>query len=227
MTDTTETDRYDAMRAELTTAKAMRPGEPRNDLVRLTTAHALVDIAESLSTMSLESLLAMQSAGVLERQPDEGVDGGPERTGEPDPDDPETWPLDIDDQVMLKAALAEVPTLENGQPAEGAEVSVGVITALGVTEGTDYALVEWPDGTSNKVWLADLVRVLDAIVTPAGESEVDIEPDTEPDPRDLVDELDADFEGDRHPGAASGLAALKALEGKGGKSGKAKNKGKG
>ena len=110
----------------------------------------------------------------------------------------------------------------------------GEIRSFGQSEGAFYADVLFAGGAESRVWLSNLTRLVGdddamqeaaerSIEAIAAESEREVGPDGEPvgDPEreddepertDLVDDIDADFDGDRPPAAATALDVLKANE---------------
>ena len=113
----------------------------------------------------------------------------------------------------------------------------GEIRSFGQSEGEYYADVLFAGGAESRVWLSNLTRLVGderdddamqeaaerSIEAIAVESEREVGPDGEPvgDPEreddepertDLVDDIDADFDGDRPPAAATALDVLKANE---------------
>ena len=113
----------------------------------------------------------------------------------------------------------------------------GEIRSFGQSEGAFYADVLFAGGAESRVWLSNLTRLVGderdddamqeaaerSIEAVAAESEREVGPDGEPvgDPEreddepertDLVDDIDADFDGDRPPAAATALDVLKANE---------------
>ena len=113
----------------------------------------------------------------------------------------------------------------------------GEIRSFGQSEGAFYADVLFAGGAESRVWLSNLTRIVGderdddamqeaaerSIEAIAAESEREVGPDGEPvgDPEreddepertDLVDDIDADFDGDRPPAAATALDVLKANE---------------
>lgn len=203
-------------------------------------AAALVDIAESLRTLALESNFAMQRAGVLTL----------DLKAEPDVED-ESEGERID-------AIVNAPegTRVRGLGRDDSVLPVlGTLTATherGIDQGEPWVTVIWDDDAAedggrrvfaSQLAIADtLADIRDSTVPLVGvatESEAsalrtDEDEDGEPAtggyelddaPREQsqyekamiergehVDDLDADFDGDRHPAAEDALAALKARE---------------
>lgn len=93
----------------------------------------------------------------------------------------------------------------------------GEVVGFGTSEGAIYADVLFAGGSRSRCWLDTLTRLVgdEAEIAEAVEASLEAvrdEPSAEPDPSDLVDDVDADFEGDPHTEAAAALERLKAGE---------------
>lgn len=148
-------------------------------------AAALLDIAVSLNALAGIALNDFELGAKDERRTVDDPDDGE--------DEREVEELDIGDLVVKEA---------DPEPRE-----VGIVTALGFSEGELYAVVRWdrgapasdpvPGATESKVWLKHLVK-LDSVPETFGGGEFPVQPegvtaDDEADARDMVDDLDADF----------------------------------
>jgi hypothetical protein len=126
---------YDDLRAELDSTKHVNNASERERIVGTVAAKALVDIAETLS-----SLLAVVSMpAVIEGYADHEPDAEPQADTTAAEQAPR--PLEVGDTVT-----AETSHL------------IGTIVELGESEGEPIAVVEWPDGSTTKVWVSVLVR---------------------------------------------------------------------
>jgi hypothetical protein len=170
----------------------------RNQLAIVQTA-ALVDIADSLRTLAVESAIAMGKAGAFEGLDDE--------------------PTAPDSLAILNVEAGQIVTTFAG--VEGA-----LTGESGVSEGQAWveALVEH-DGHDHerRIWVSQIVSIRNP--EPAedyagsegnGELETLTEALTEDvaeyraSAEELVDDIDADFDGDSHTAATTAVEALKA-----------------
>jgi len=177
-------------------------------------AAALVDIATSLRVIANESAAAMLPAGSVEYFEGEGFEPGGEDDG------PRDFLL-VGDIVHLVGQT---------EPGEVESFSFD-------GDGAPTAVVNFGDGATREYYHSALVRMvgdkgrypelLEALIEasddPAGEIsdeeeaadpdlvDLDAEAD-EPSPADLVDDIDADFEGEPHPAAESAVDVLRANE---------------
>lgn len=181
----------------------------RRELATIQTA-ALIDIADSLRTLAIESALAMGKAGVFD-----ALDTTYETAGD--------GSAPIDSVAILNAEEGTRVRLPNGSGP------IGKLTGnTGVSEGAAWAEVEVDLGDTNmtrRYWASDLdiVPTIDLNASPfrSPDPHVDDEPIGEPPVAADADDLDADFDGDNHSAASDAVAALKARR-KAAKKGKAK-----
>lgn len=178
--------KIDAARLELAKSGAINLESTRRATVAEITAAALLDIASSLRLVAAEAGLAMAGSGMF---------SDPYADVEPEPVTDETRDfLVIGDLVHLR-----------GQDR------TGEVVKLGFSEDEVVADVVFvgDDGPS-RLFARDLVRLRgdEATVEEAAKDEVESAVAEE----DLVDDIDADFDGDTHEAAASALDLLKANE---------------
>ena len=187
-------------------------------------AAALVDIATSLRVIANESAAAMLPAASVDYFGEaEGFEPGGEDDGfEPGGED--DGPRDF----LLVGDIVHLV----GQTEPGEIESFGFDG-----DGAPTAVVNFGDGATREYYHSALVRMvgdegrdpelLEALIEagddPAGEIsdeeeaadpdlvDLDAEAD-EPSPADLVDDIDADFEGEPHPAAESAVDVLRANE---------------
>lgn len=186
----------------------------RRAVVAEVTAAALLDIADSLRVVRDEALAAMS-----DNDPDylEPTDEAAVTGGEP---------------------VADVLTVGDLVTVDGMD-EPGEITGYGASEGSIYVDVRFASGAESRAWIETVHRLVgddgdkpDPLATidpPAIEivsaerviemaGGITIEPEDPdagvpaPEPEDLVDDIDADFDGDQHPAAMSALDVLKANE---------------
>lgn len=163
----------------------------RAETIALVTAAAQLDIAVSLSAI----VTGLATGGLwLDDERQTGPDGEP--MGDPERGDgtPDEQPLEVGDWVLPR----------DREPDEF--TGPFSIAAIGVSEGRDIATL----GNGNKVWLDLLERVAaperetdpegfdldtpDLDELPEGDLEPDAEDDDPPSGRDMVDDIDADFD---------------------------------
>lgn len=208
----------DVAAAELKATSLIQNEGVRRARMAEISAAALVDIATSLRVIANESAAAMLPAASVEYFGEaEGFEPGGEDDG------PRDFLL-VGDIVHLV-----------GQTEPGEIESFGFDG-----DGAPTAVVNFGDGATREYYHSALVRVvgdegrdpellelLEALIEagddPAGEISDDEEaadPDLvdldaeadEPSPADLVDDIDADFEGEPHPAAESAVDVLRANE---------------
>lgn len=187
---------------ELKRAGGMPSESARRAYVAEITAGALLDIASSLRVLAAESAHAM-----VDYQQGADYNGA---FADEEPDD-----LIVEGDLVAVEGFAE--------PAE--------VRKFRFTEGEHFADVAFADGSEGMFALSRLTRLRgderddDAMQDAAGamtldrEGEIlagaDDEPEGDidvPDLADVVDDIDADFDGDEHPAAASALDTLIANE---------------
>lgn len=188
-----------AAAAELRAAGSITSESARRAAIAEIQTAALLDIALSLRVVAAEARAAMPSPFT--------------ETAEPEPAD------DRDRDFLIEGDLVAVDGLDD--PAE--------VFGFGQSEGAIYAKIRLVDGTETRAWLDALTRLVgderdDAAMQEAAEKSVvavnaelarlnaaaDAEGEIEP--ADLVDDIDADFDGGQHPAAATALDMLKANE---------------
>ena len=176
-------------------------------------AAALVDIAGSLPVLASEAAAAMLPAASVEY-----FEGGEDEGDGGEADGPRDF--------LLEGDL--VHKIDDTEPGE--------VVALGFDgDGAGTATVNFGDGdVRGPLYVTSLVRMvgdegrdlelLDALIEegddPAGEISDEeeardpdlVDLDAEPSPADLVDDIDADFEGASHPAAESAVDVLRANE---------------
>jgi hypothetical protein len=197
-----------AAAAELKAVGSITSESARRHAVAEINTAALLDIALSLRVVAAEARAAMPSP-FTETTDDAG--------GEPE----------ADRDFFIEGDLVVADGMD--EPGE--------IRGFGQSEGALYADVLFAGGAESRVWLSNLTRLVGderdddamqeaaerSIEAIAAESEREVGPDGEPvgdsergddapEPTDLVDDIDADFDGDHHPAAATALDVLKANE---------------
>lgn len=197
-----------AAAAELKAVGSITSESARRHAVAEINTAALLDIALSLRVVAAEARAAMSSP-FTETIDDAGAE-------------PEA-----DRDFFIEGDLVVADGMD--EPGE--------IRSFGQSEGAFYADVLFAGGAESRVWLSNLTRLVGderdddamqeaaerSIEAVAAESEREVGPDGEPvgDPEreddepertDLVDDIDADFDGDRPPAAATALDVLKANE---------------
>lgn len=190
-----------AAAVELRAAGSITSESARRAAIAEINTAALLDIALSLRVVAAEARAAM---------PDPRLVVDPDLTTDVEPEPAEDF--------VVKGDLVAVNGLDD--PAE--------IVGFGQSEGAIYAKIRLVDGTETRAWLTDITRLRgdehddDAMqdaseaeyreIDPADADAIEAEARIIPDPADLVDDIDADFDGDHHPAAASALDVLKANE---------------
>jgi hypothetical protein len=205
----------DVAAAELKATSLIQNEGVRRARMAEISAAALVDIATSLRVIANESAAAMLPAASVEY-----FEGEPHPGERIDDDGPRDFLL-VGDIVHLVG-----------------ETEPGEVESLGFDgDGNATASVNFGDGATREYYHSSLVRMvgdegrdpelLEALIEvgddPAGEIsdeeeaadpdlvDLDAEAD-EPSPADLVDDIDADFEGEPHPAAESAVDVLRANE---------------
>ena len=185
-----------AAAAELKAVGSITSESARRHAVAEIGAAALLDIALSLRVVAAEARAAMPSP-FTETTGDAGAEPGAEPEAEADRD------------FFIKGDLVVADGMD--EPGE--------IRGFGQSEGAFYADVLFAGGAESRVWLSNLTRLVGdwrdddamqeaaerSIEAIAAESEREVGPDGEPD-------IDADFDGDHRPAAATALDVLKANE---------------
>lgn len=122
----------------------------RNAIATLQTA-ALLDIAGSLRIVAADAMLGLQGA-------DDSVAVS---------DDDEIPMTDETRDFFVEGDRVSI------HPADAADDGSleGVVKKLGMSEDTEYAIVEWSDGQESRVWTALLFRILEAPATDEREHE--------------------------------------------------------
>lgn len=177
-----------AAAAELRAAGSITSESARRAVIAEINTATLLDIALSLRVVAAEARAAMPSP--------------PTEADALTADDRET-PEDF----VVEGDLVAVDGLDD--PAQ--------VVGFGQSEGAIYAKIKLIDGTETRAWLESLTRLVgDELGVDAMQdaSEVDAAgADGETvEPADLVDDIDADFDGGQHPAAATALDVLKANE---------------
>ena len=135
-----------AAREVASLGQATNTATAANTLRYVTTA-ALIDIAASLRALAAEPV-PEEPARHEDDEPDPNVN-------EVEP----VEPLDVGDLVT---------------PLDDRDL-VGIIEAIGETEGEAFAVVDWGNGDTSKVWLKHLERVTPAVVEYADGSPVEVD----------------------------------------------------
>lgn len=180
----------DAAAAKLLALPSVANDKDRYEQRQQLMAAALIDIAGSLQTLAVVG---------WQRAIEEGFDltGGSPAIGDADEGGDEQRETDEPEHALEVGDWAVAL-----EPADEDDITPSQIIAAGESEGES-----WVDFGHGRVWAKLFYKV--PTPTPAA---IDDDETDEPTGHELVDELDADFEGDSHPAAEAAVDELRKLE---------------